>query len=345
MDKHVTLRDIARAAGVHFTTVGMALRNNPNVSPDTAARVREVAQKLGYTPNAMLSALSAYRRGQERHFAGNLAYIATYPASDLKTNLSEQLIRLGVSRYAQSQGFGFDMFHLDASDLTGIQITRILRSRGIQGLLFAPRVDSGTVPELDWANFSPVAIGYSITNLHVNRACAHHAHNMRICLHALRERGYRRIGLILPYAIYERSRGIVNGAFLSEQYLLPKESRVSPLIAHAITKPTVAQWLRRQRIDCVILSAFASQIWAWIQELGYDVPNEIGVSVIFRTGKADPIAGIDEQLDLVGEAAARIVVPMLQHNERGLPVFPLYNLVEGLWVDSSTVRSRVNTAG
>ena len=64
MPKRITLRDIAEVAGVHFTTVGLALRNDPRVLPDTAAHIRAVARKLGYTHDAMLSALSAYVTGQ-----------------------------------------------------------------------------------------------------------------------------------------------------------------------------------------------------------------------------------------------------------------------------------------
>ena len=47
MEKRITLRDVAKAAGVHFTTVGLALRNNPRISPATATRVRTVADQLG----------------------------------------------------------------------------------------------------------------------------------------------------------------------------------------------------------------------------------------------------------------------------------------------------------
>ena len=81
MEKHVTLRDIAKVTGVHFTTVGLALRNDPHVNAATAARVQETARRLGYTPNAMLSALSAYRRGRDRRIAGVLAYVLNYNAA------------------------------------------------------------------------------------------------------------------------------------------------------------------------------------------------------------------------------------------------------------------------
>lgn len=46
-----TSRDIAREAGVSQSTVSRALRRDPRVTPDTQAKVEEVAQRLGYVTN------------------------------------------------------------------------------------------------------------------------------------------------------------------------------------------------------------------------------------------------------------------------------------------------------
>ena len=47
------------------------------------------------------------------------------------------------------------------------------------------------MPGLDCGRFSTVAAGYSISNVSVHRVSIHHASNMRLKLHKLRERGYR----------------------------------------------------------------------------------------------------------------------------------------------------------
>ena len=88
MFQRVTLRDIAKDAGVHFTTVGLALRNDPRVTPATAARVQASARKLGYAHDAMLSALSLYRHRNSQRFAGVIAYVVTYSPEQLKANLT-----------------------------------------------------------------------------------------------------------------------------------------------------------------------------------------------------------------------------------------------------------------
>jgi hypothetical protein len=50
------------------------------------------------------------------------------------------------------------------------------------------------------------------------------------------------------------------------------------------------------------------------------------------------IAGIDEQLNLLGEAATDGLISLLRNNERGLPSYPRYSLIEGRWVDRPTMR-------
>ena len=340
MEKHVTLRDLAKLAGVHFTTVGLALRNDPHVNLATAAKVQEIARRVGYTHNAMLSALSAYRRGRGQRFAGVLAYVLTYDPALYQGNLAEAQLAGAVADYAKSQGFSLETFQVTDDGLTGPQLSRVLRARGIQGVMLSPRLPTpGPISDLDWPHFSTVAVGYSITNVPSHRVCIHHAYNMRLCLRELRARGYRRIGLIVKPDFSERSLGVMLGTYLAEQFALPAASRVAPLYAQELTPAAVGRWLKRQRIDCVVLPGANLEIHDWIRELGYRVPGDVGLALISRFGKSDDIAGIDEQNDLLGVAAGKYLVSLLQHNERGLPQYPLYTMVEGRWVDRPTVRT------
>jgi DNA-binding LacI/PurR family transcriptional regulator len=57
----VGIRDIARVAGLSITTVSHALNGKGEVSAETRQRVVQVADELGYRPNAMARALSSGR--------------------------------------------------------------------------------------------------------------------------------------------------------------------------------------------------------------------------------------------------------------------------------------------
>lgn len=57
----VTIKDIARAAGVSHTTVSRALQDNSAISAETTARIKKLAQEMGYTPSAVAQSLLSQR--------------------------------------------------------------------------------------------------------------------------------------------------------------------------------------------------------------------------------------------------------------------------------------------
>jgi len=59
--KSVTMKDIAKALNVSTVTVSKALRGHPDISKQTALRVKETAEKLGYTPNYLARSLSSMK--------------------------------------------------------------------------------------------------------------------------------------------------------------------------------------------------------------------------------------------------------------------------------------------
>jgi LacI family transcriptional regulator/LacI family repressor for deo operon, udp, cdd, tsx, nupC, and nupG len=63
MSPRVSIKDIARRAGVSHSTVSRALHDNPAISPATRARIQRLAQEMGYTPNAVAIGLQTNRSG------------------------------------------------------------------------------------------------------------------------------------------------------------------------------------------------------------------------------------------------------------------------------------------
>ena len=57
--KPIKLEDLARELGVSKVTISKALRNHPDISAETTAKVKELADKLGYLPNFMAKNLSS----------------------------------------------------------------------------------------------------------------------------------------------------------------------------------------------------------------------------------------------------------------------------------------------
>ena len=49
----VTIKDVAREAGVSVATVSRVINNEPRVSQDTKTKVSAVMKRIGYRPNAI----------------------------------------------------------------------------------------------------------------------------------------------------------------------------------------------------------------------------------------------------------------------------------------------------
>lgn len=62
--KRVTIRDVAKVAGVSLTTVSHALNGKGRIDQDTIERVREAAERLGYEANQMARNLRVNRAGR-----------------------------------------------------------------------------------------------------------------------------------------------------------------------------------------------------------------------------------------------------------------------------------------
>ena len=57
----VSIKDIARRAGVSHSTVSRALADSPLVNPGTKARIQKLAREMGYTPSAIARAMATHR--------------------------------------------------------------------------------------------------------------------------------------------------------------------------------------------------------------------------------------------------------------------------------------------
>jgi alanine racemase len=61
--KHVTITQVARAAGVSPTAVSFAFNNPDQIGTKTAERIRAIAREMGYSPNPIARAMISRRTG------------------------------------------------------------------------------------------------------------------------------------------------------------------------------------------------------------------------------------------------------------------------------------------
>jgi len=94
MAKVVTIKDVARAAGVSSMTVSRVLNDRPDVSPKTRKRVQEVIEELEYAPSEIARSLS---HGRSNTLGVVSAALEFYGPSRTLVGIEKQANELGFS--------------------------------------------------------------------------------------------------------------------------------------------------------------------------------------------------------------------------------------------------------
>jgi LacI family transcriptional regulator len=337
----VTLREVARHAGVSVMTASRALRNQANVSSATRDAVLKAAQDLNYRPNPLVSALMSYRRAS-RVFRDTLtiAFITNFTArTSWKTSKINADFFEGASAASERHGYKLEEFWLREPNMSGRRLSQILYHRNINGILIAPLPVALGHMRLDWDLFSAVALGYSLALPRLHRAVNHQFRSMRTALRRLRKSGYRKIGLALRASIDERVEHHYTGGYLADQNRLEKEHHV-PL--HVVPdkewdKKAFQKWFAKNKPDVVV--THHEEVLDWLQSMNVDVPNDVGFVHLNLPDRSGRFAGIYQNGPSVGVAAVDFLVAMLQRNERGIPTLAHSILVEGTWMEGQTLKT------
>ncbi|HEY5769552.1 MAG TPA: LacI family DNA-binding transcriptional regulator [Terrimicrobium sp.] len=146
----VSMRDVARAAGVSKNTVSLALRNDPQIPERTRRRITDLAQRLNYRKNATVAHLLAeLRRVRSPRFHSSLALLNAHadPHAFRAHPTIPTHVR-GCQRRADQLGYTLDQFWLHDAALDGPRLNKILRARGIRGVIVvdAGKSAAGEVP-------------------------------------------------------------------------------------------------------------------------------------------------------------------------------------------------------
>jgi len=124
----VTINDVAREAGVSTSTVSRVIHDNPRISDETKARVRQSMDRLGYYPNALA-------RGLAKASTGNLGLILPNSSENLFTNPFFIEAMRGIGVEAQSRGYNI-MFSFSNNEEEEVGFIRnYIKSRWVDGII------------------------------------------------------------------------------------------------------------------------------------------------------------------------------------------------------------------
>lgn len=111
---------------------------------------------------------------------------------------------------------------------------------------------------------------------------------------------------------------------------------MQPLLPQRWDNPGFERCLSRNRPDSTI--TVSTPVAGWLQDLGLRCPADIGLANVDLRPKMIGTTGIDQNSLLVGAASVDLLVSLVRHNERGIPVVPRIVLIEGGFVSGQTTK-------
>jgi len=340
------MRVIADQVGYSKNTVSLALRGHRSIPASTRDLIRKAADKLGYRPNAVVSHLIAQlRAGRTAQFQAKLALVNAYrDPKAFRTHATIPAYVQGCERRGLQLGYTYDHFWLHDPKLKTESWIRILRTRGIKGIIIVGLMDHNQLPphlQPVWAAFPSVVTGVRTRDPALSFSCVDHHDLLIQAFERALVLGYQRPALVIEERIDRLVEGRFSGAMLTAQQGLPAARRVPAFLqieqARADRK-LFPRWLDRHRPD-VLLSLY-NIVFPWLKDHGLRVPLDIGVIQLeWRESHAE-ISGMNQHNDAVGEAAVDMVVGQIHRNESGIPDFPRATLIGASWVEGSSVREQ-----
>lgn len=332
----VTISDVAKRAGVSRTAVSYALRDDPNIAAPTRAKIRKVADAMGYRPDPTLAKLMAHlHAGRGRRYVGKLGLLNTHHDRDFGRTTAALLdFRRSAERRADALGYGTEEFWLHEPGRSPRRLAQMLISRGIRGLLVGSTGRHGTVLEFPWEKFAAVTVGYSVETPALHRVVTHHYRNTQLAIRKALEAGHVRLGFVSPGNAEAAMENLHLAAFLAWQQEIVPERRVPPLLADVDDWPALRDWYAKHR-PTVILSTSAGRVE--MAAAGIRTPDDVALVKLLLWDRELGESGVLPGYERLGEAAVNLLASQLQHDDFGPPDDPKVVLVDGRWSAGETL--------
>ena len=336
----VTIKDVAREAGVSVSTGSNVINGHYSISEATAERVRETMRALSYYPNA--SAQSFARGATQR----------VVLLTDLERNIAFSNphmfeIIAGVEEALRRRGYALELRGTDKTDAAGAARDAIAR-RSADALIVHVSVMSHALSALlTETHFPHMVLGVPGFHSQVCWVDINHVYSGVLAAEHLVKRGYRRIAFVggrdYDLSSTNRLEGVRRGLKdlncpLSENMIWLGDSTLAD--GARMTVRLLEQSPRPDAIVCAN-NYLALGCVSAIHAAGLKIPGDIGVITFddnpFSHMTDPPLTAVDIDVRDMGNQAADFLLGIIRHPNKQVQTYiTTSNLIER----ESTARPR-----
>jgi len=336
--RRVTIKDVAKIAGVHFTTVSMVMRNHPSIPQVTRDRVHRAANRLGYRRDPVFGALAHFHvNGGMRPASPHIGFVINRAwDKDPIFFPHYQAMLSGAQRQARTLGYELEVIDVSEHSFDSFSVEETLGEKKISGLILANFEPSFASFSLDWNDYTTVKINSMHMAPETTLVSSNHLQDVRIAFKRLAALGYGRIGLALGRSDDEATNRRLTAGYFVEEAAVPALRRIPPLWfpfnapASEVVR-ALGRWVRQHSVDAVICT------WPNVDELLHAARIKPAESVACASlsviEPSSPVAGVRPNYTMVGVKAVSLLATQLKSGERGVPEFASTTYVQSSWQD------------
>jgi LacI family transcriptional regulator len=333
----VTIKDVARVAGVHFTTVSLALRHHPSIPSGTRERIEEAARQIGYAPNPIFGALTHFRvHGCVRAAPPRVAYLVN---RDIEEIPHAKAFWEGARSQAEILGYDLELISVREGHHDSKSLARYLKAQKISGIIIACFKPGLLELKLEWKDYAVVKIHSLHMEPEATSVANDQRQDVRIAFREMLARGYRRIGLAVGEADEDSSQYRHTAGYLIERASVPVTDHVPQLLFPLREDPKevgqlLSQWVRKYKVEAVLCN------WLSVRELlvdaGLRVPDDVACACLCLLEGTAGLAGVFPNLHMVGTKAVSLLTSQLKQGTRGVSPFASSTYVRSRWQDGAS---------
>jgi LacI family transcriptional regulator len=314
----VTIKDVAREAGVSVGTASQALRTIPAVREETRRRVVAVAQRLRYQPSALARGLVTRRT----HSIGLLI-------SDIANPFFIRAVR-AVEDVAQENGYNVILCNTDEDPAKETQYLRVLMEKRVDGIILATTAGSlQAVRDVRWRRIPLVLFDRELPRVPTDTVKVDSVFGGRLATDHLLSLGHTRIAIIHGPVV--RSTGAERLQGYLDALRTAGVRRDPVLIREGNFKQDSGRDLARQLLDvsppptalfCTnnLMTVGALQT---LQERGVRIPSDLSLvgydDMEWWTLTHPPLTTVGQPVYDLGREAMRLLLGQIGANRRQRP--------------------------
>lgn len=239
----------------------------------------------------------------------------------------------GLIGRAESLGYTLSMLSIDDYPASR-QLTRVLVSRGIEGILLLPlREGADLSARLDWSLFSTVSVTSTVVAPHFHAVTPNHFDNMILACRRLTESGYRRVGLAMATGWDARVNHRWGGG-MAWHNQAAGDTGVVPLLDGKggldLDMSALTRWMTKERPDAVVLETLDPSV---VERALASLPAARRPAIVtmnWPNRAAD--LGVDQLPERIGAVAIELLTAMIVRGEKGIPPLANHTMIDGSWV-------------